>query len=131
MDTAQAKMFVCSLDKSAARILVAFVLARSALDVQELREWTGMKRETIYDALRSLKDIGKVDSQVLAHGRTVWLPAGDLLPGFRQMSEKRTPALQESGIGTPVLGGGGDSINLIKLDSPPPAQGQESEKGTP
>lgn len=131
MDTAQSKMFVRSLNNSAAKILIAFILARSALDVQELRDWTGMKRETIYDALRSLKELGKVDSQVLAHNRTVWLPSGDLLPGFRQLSEKGTSALQLSGFRTTVLGGGGgDSINLIKLDSPLPPQSQLSKKGT-
>ena len=130
METPEAKMFVRSLNNSAAKILIAFILARSALDVQELKDWTGMKRETIYDALRTLKELGKVDSQVLAHNRTVWLPAGDLLPGFRQLSEKRTTELQMSGIGTSALGGGGDSINLIKLESPLTPQSQLSEKGT-
>ncbi len=129
METPEAKMFVRSLNNSAAKILIAFILARSALDVQELRDWTGMKRETIYDALNSLKELGKVDSQVLAHNRTVWLPAGDLLPGFRQLSEKGTSEPQLSGIGTSALGGG-DSINLIKLESPLTPQSQLSEKGT-
>jgi hypothetical protein len=120
-------MFVRSLNNSTARILMAFILARTALDVKELRDWTGMKRETIYGALDELKSIGKVEKQVLAHGRTVWLPAGDLLPGFFQMSEKRTPALQESVFGTPSLVGG-ESINSeLNIDSLNP---QMSEKGT-
>ena len=80
MDPIQAKMFVRSANTSAARILIAFVLARSALDVKQLRDWTGMKRETIYDALNTLRVFGMVEKQTLAHGRVIWVPAGDLLP---------------------------------------------------
>jgi len=130
MDTAQAKMFVCSLNNSAAKILVAFVLARSALDVQELREWTGMKRETIYDGLRTLKGRGMLEKQTLAHGRAVWLPAGDFLPGFFQMSEKGTPDPQMSGFRTPALVVV-DSLNLTDSESTSSTSVQMSEKGTP
>ncbi len=130
METPEAKMFVRSLNNSAAKILIAFTLARSALDVQELVDWTGMGRDTISKALNSLKEIGKVDHQVLAHNRHVWLPSGDLLPGFRQLSEKSTTELQMSGFPTSALGGGGDSINLINIDSPLPPQNQLSEKST-
>ncbi len=73
METPEAKMFVRSLNNSAAKILIAFTLARSALDVQELVDWTGMGRDTISKALNSLKEIGKVDHQVLAHNRHVRL----------------------------------------------------------
>lgn len=132
MDTAQAKMFVCSLNNSATKILVAFIMARSALDVQELREWTGMKRETIYDGLDTLKTRGMVEKQTLAHGRAVWLPAGDFLPGFFQMSEKGTPELQMSRKRTPALVGGGESINLdSNTDSPNIPKDQMSKKRTP
>lgn len=136
----EAKMFVRSLNNSTARILMAFVFAGMALDVKQLRDWTGMKRETIYNALEELRSIGKVQEQTLAHGRRVWLPAGDLLPGFRQMSETGTPKIQMSPKRTPelpdvpkkedetLLVGGGlinsESINLI----PPPTQ--MSEMGT-
>lgn len=132
MDSTEAKMFVRSLNNSSAKIIMAFVFARHALDVQELREWTGIrKRETIYDALDDLRALGKVEKQTLAHGRHVWLPAGDLLPGFFQMSEKRTSELPD--VRTPdttTLLGGGESIKLIdsKLTNTPPDQ--ESEKGT-
>jgi len=129
METAQAKMFVCSLNNSAAKILIAFVLARSALDVGELREWTGMKRETIYDGLRTLQARGMVEKQTLAHGRAVWLPAGDFLPGFFQMSEKGTPELQMSGIRTSALVVV-DSLNLTDSESTSTPLSQMSEKRT-
>jgi len=130
MDMTQAKMFVRSLNNSSAKIIMAFLLARTALDVQGLREWTGLKRQTIYDALDDLRALGKVEKQTLAHGRHVWLPAGDLLPIF-QMSEKRTPGLPDVQIlDSTTLIEGGESINLIdsKLINPSPSQ--VSEKGT-
>lgn len=133
MDTLQAKMFVSSLNNSAAKILVAFILARTALDVQELREWTALKRETIYDGLKTLQSRGMIEKQILEHGRMVWLPSGDFLPGVFQMSEKRTPEIQESRFRTsaPELIVGGDSVNLINLNTPTTHQQQVSEKRTP
>jgi len=130
METTEAKMFVRSLNNSTAKILFAFILARTALDVKELRGWTGMTRETIYGALSSLEEVHKVAKQTLAHGRIVWLPSGDLLPGFGQMSALPTPGAQMSGIRTPALVGGGDSIKLIKGDSLNPPQSQLSESPT-
>jgi len=131
MDMTQAKIFVRSLNNSGAKIMIAFLLARTALDVKDLQDWTGAKRETIYNGLAQLKSIGMVESQTLGHGRMVWLPAGDLLPGFSQMSEKGTSELQESVSGTPALRGGGESIKLINIDSHTPHDMQVSEKRTP
>lgn len=130
MNSPEAKMFVRSLNNSTAKIVMAFLLARTALDVQDLREWTGLKRETIYDGLDDLKALGKVEKQILAHGRVVWLPAGDMLPGC-QMSGKRTPELPDvQKTDTTTLIEGGESLSLT-LDSesinPPP---QESENRT-
>jgi hypothetical protein len=124
MDTAQAKMFVSSLNNSAAKILVAFIMARTALDVQELREWTALKRETIYGGLELLRARGMVESQTVEHGRMVWLPAGDFLPGIFQVSAKPTPELQESTKRTSasLIVVGGDSKELINLDPPPTEQ---------
>ena len=129
-DIAQAKMFVRSLNNSTAKILVAFILARCALDVHELREWTGMKRETIYDGLNTLSDCCMVEKQVLAHGRTVWLPAKDALPGFFQMSVLGTPELQMSRIRTSALEEEESSINLIKLNTNSSTIDQMSVLGT-
>lgn len=131
MDTAQAKMFVSSLNNSTAKILFAFLFAGTALDVQDLREWTGLKRATIYEALAILKGRSIVDKQTLAHGRDLWLPAGNLLPGF-QVSEKGTSELQESTKGTPVsttttTSRGDKLINKSVVA----VAGEESKKWTP
>lgn len=140
MDMTQAKMFVRSLNNSSAKVIMAFLFAHTALDVQELREWTGLKRQTIYDALDDLRSLGKLERQTLAHGRHVWLPAGDLLPLF-QMSEKGTPEIQMSEERTPALPDVQktdtttllvveESINLNSLDSSSSINEQMSKKGT-
>jgi hypothetical protein len=130
-DLSLKKMFVSSLSNSAAKILVAFILARTSLDANELNEWTGLKRDTIYAGLKLLQDRGMVEKQVLEHGRQLWLPSGDFLPGVFQVSEKRTPEVQMPKKRTPeeeliVV----RDLNLIKLD-PPTINGQMSEKRTP
>lgn len=130
MDNPQARMFVRSMNNSTAKILMAFLFAGCALDVKELRGWTGLQRQTIYDALEDLKALGMVESQALGHNRNVWLPASDVLPGF-QMSKKRTselPDVQKTNITTLIEGG--DSIKLIDSESLNPPLSQMSEKRT-
>jgi hypothetical protein len=130
METTQAKMFVRSLNNSTAKILMAFLLAGCSLDVRELRGWTGLQRQTIYDALEDLKALGMVENQVLGHGRNVWLPSSDLLPGF-QMSKKRTSELPDvQKTNSTTLIGGGESINLTDSESINPPDSQMSEKRT-
>ena len=130
MEATQAKMFVRSLNNSTAKILMAFLFAGCALDVKELRGWTGLQRQTIYDALEDLKAFGMVESQVLGHNRNVWLPAGDMLPGF-QMSKKHTSELPDvQKTNTTTLIEGGESINLTDSELINPPSSQMSEKRT-
>lgn len=92
------QLLVQSLKGSKGHVLIAFLFARAALDIHELKAWTGLKRETIYDACASLEAMGLLGTQTLAHGRTLWLPAGDMLPLMGeqfQMSGKRTSGIAE------------------------------------
>lgn len=73
------KMLVHALDKSKARILLAFFFAGCALDLQEVMDWTGLSRPTASTGLQELKGMGLMGTQALAHNRTLWLPAGDML----------------------------------------------------
>lgn len=50
MDMLQAKLFVRGVNNSGAKIILAFILARTPLDVQEIREWTGISKREIIDA---------------------------------------------------------------------------------
>lgn len=118
-----AKLLVQSLKASKAQVLIAFLFARAALDILELKEWTGLKRETIYDACASLEAMGLLGKQTLAHGRTLWVPAGDMLPLF-QMSEKRTPELSPTTATD-------SSVLIQEIKSVVVVEGQMSGKRTP
>ena len=68
-----------AIQGSAAKVLIAFMLARTALSVAELEVWTTLERKAIGRACKQLKGIGLLDFQALANNRQVWLPAGDML----------------------------------------------------
>lgn len=76
---------------SLAQIVLAFLSARKALDLEEIIIWTGLNQETARDNLKTLKDMGFIDKQILAHNRQVWLPGGDLLPIFQQFQIAGSP----------------------------------------
>ncbi len=107
MNAVQSKLLVQSLKGSKAQVLWAFFFAMRALDVDEVIEWTGLKRETCYHALESLTSVDLLGWQRLEHGRKVWLLGIEMLPLLDdifgqltdvselitsgQESEKRTP----------------------------------------
>jgi len=139
MQPIKVRRLVRSLKGSPAQILLAFLFVRRAMDVQEIHEWTGLKRETIYQALPALEGL-VVRQSVMAHGREIFAPGGDLLPFFQtmidfteepetvsreiQMSEKRT-----SGIDSVVVDD--LSLNRASITTTTTTIGQESEKRTP
>lgn len=87
------RMLVRSLKGSVAQVLLAFLFARRAMDEQEIEEWTGLGRETVGKAAKSLEGMGLIGRQVLANNRYLWLPGGDMLPLLSQafqLSEKST-----------------------------------------
>jgi predicted DNA-binding transcriptional regulator len=82
-----AKLLVQALKSSKAQVLMAFLFAGRAMDNQEIREWTGLERKTVDSTVASLIAMGLLGKQMAAHGRPIYVPAGDVLPLF-QMSEK-------------------------------------------
>lgn len=78
------KMIVQSLKGNKAQIVLAFLFARCALDMDGVQTWTGLSRPTAYDGLRALEGMGLLGKQVLAHGRALWLPAVDMLNLFQE-----------------------------------------------
>ena len=73
------KMLVHALKGNRAQIIMAFLFARCALDTKAVQEWTGLSKPTAEGGLKALKGMGLLGSQALAHNRTIWLPAGDML----------------------------------------------------
>jgi hypothetical protein len=92
------KMLVHALDKSKARIILAFFFAGCALDLHEVMEWTGLSRPTASTGLQELKGMGLLGTQALAHNRTLWLPAGDMLDLQMQKSFTSGPSSRGSSV---------------------------------
>jgi len=107
MDLMQSKLLVQSLKGSKGQVLWAFFFAMSALDVDEVIAWTGLKRETCYHALESLSSVQLLGCQRLEHGRKVWLLGSEMLPLLDDLFVQL-----------------GDGSGLL-------TSGQESEKRTP
>jgi len=84
MSTDHQILMVRSTKGSLAQIVLAFLFARAALDLDEVRTWTGLNQETARDGLKQLKGMGLIGKQIAAHGRVLWIPGADLLPGFTQ-----------------------------------------------
>jgi len=82
-----ARLLVQALRGSMAQVLWAFYFAWSALDVDEVMAWTNLKRETCYHALKSLEG-AFLATQVLAHGRKVWLLNSEILPILRELATR-------------------------------------------
>lgn len=83
-----------NLSYNAVKIALAFFFTHRALDDKEIREWTGIrKRETVTANMQDLIDEKLVTKQVLGHNRFLYVPNGNLLPGFdpaSQLSDERT-----------------------------------------
>jgi Predicted transcriptional regulators len=66
------QMFCSSLTGSAPKILIAFFMAGTALNVDQLFQWTGLSRPTIYQGLKVLKEFGILKSKKIGHGIEIW-----------------------------------------------------------
>jgi hypothetical protein len=74
-------------------VLIALMMAGSALDVAALEMWTSLERHTLSRALRGLNALGIVVSQTGAHNRQVWLPVGDSFFSAFQLVENLPSSL--------------------------------------
>lgn len=109
------KMLVHALDKSKARIILAFLFAGHAMDTAEVMDWTGLSKPTADAGLRELKSMGLLGSQALAHNRTVWLPAGDMLDFQMQKTFTSTPQIEKTFISG--SSSRGSNVNQLTDDS--------------
>lgn len=101
--SANPKIICQALKGNTSQIVLAFLLAACALDVQEVMEWTGLSRPAASAGLARLKGMEILATQRGAHGRVVYLFGSDQL--FRQMSTLFTSGSLSSG--------GGHSKNLV------------------
>jgi len=122
------------------QILWAIYFAWHAMDLAEIKQWTGLKRDSCYDALNEME--GEIlASQIMAHGRKVWFLKSEMLPIFRDLAVRAgdiqvidAVSFQESTKPTP----GGEALIIINSSSAYLThsvnnnnKGQESTKRTP
>lgn len=81
-------LLICNaLKGSAAKVITAFLMAGTALDIDGLIEWTCLERHTISEALKQLKRYGLVVRQVMAHNRVIWMLATNVFPATRTIGD--------------------------------------------
>lgn len=81
-------------------ILLAFLMIGQAMTIQDLCDVTGKDDDALRRGLKKLKAKGYLELQRGEHGRQVWLPAGDLLPGIQ---DDQLPHFTESGATTTTI----------------------------
>lgn len=93
----QPQLLVQSLQGPRAQILIAFLFAGHAMDVEELMTWTGRDRKTHYNHLATLCAAGFLAKQTVAHGRDIYLLGSEMLPALQAWVAQLTgvvPALE-------------------------------------
>lgn len=81
MQQTDINIFLQSLRGNQPMIILAFLLVRSALHIEQLENITGLHSDTVRSAVKGLASKGLIFKQVGEHGRASWLPAGDTFFG--------------------------------------------------
>lgn len=81
MQTKDASIFMQSLRGNQSLIVLAFLLVRSALSIEQLEILTGLHNDTVRSAVKGLASKGLLYKQVGEHGRVIYLPAGETFFG--------------------------------------------------
>ena len=137
----QARLMVQGLKGSKAQVLWAFTFSFllegiAAMDEQDVRTWTGLKRETCYGALDGLCSMGLLGKESAKHGRVIYHLGVEMLPLLQeiallsgknpQLDSSRSPLSGHLPTTTTV-----NDINKLIKDSVVVVISQMSEKRTP
>lgn len=76
MQQTETIMFMQSLRGNQPLIVLAFLLVRAAMSIEQLEALTGLHNDTVRAAVKGLNAKGLLYKQVGQHGRQVWLPVG-------------------------------------------------------
>lgn len=76
MQQSETIMFMQSLRGNQPLIVLAFLLVRAAMSIEQLEALTGLHNDTVRAAVKGLNAKGLLYKQVGLHGRQVWLPVG-------------------------------------------------------
>ena len=81
MQDVDVNMFLQSLQGKQSTLVLAFLIIRRAMTLDELETCTGLNNDTVRSAVRGLASKGLLAMQRGEHGRQTWLPAGDTFFG--------------------------------------------------
>ena len=76
MQQTEINIFMQSLRGNQPLIVLAFLLIRSALTIEQLEALTGLHNDTVRSAVKGLAAKGLLYKQVGEHGRATWIPEG-------------------------------------------------------
>ena len=76
MQQTETNIFMQSLRGNQPLIVLAFLLIRSALTIEQLEAVTGLHNDTVRAAVKGLAAKGLLYKQVGEHGRATWIPEG-------------------------------------------------------
>jgi len=113
MQDVDVNVFLQSLQGKQSLIVLAFLIVRRAMTLEELETRTGLNNDTVRSAVRGLASKGFLFMQRGERGRQTWLPAGDTFFG-RLVGQN--PKISDSG---------SSSSSEIKLSSNLQEQEQE------
>lgn len=71
--------FLQSLRGSQALVVLAYLIVRQGMAIAELSATTGLNDDTVRKAVKALAAKGNLLRQRGAHGREIWMPAGQTL----------------------------------------------------
>jgi DNA-binding transcriptional regulator GbsR (MarR family) len=77
MQSQQGTMFLQSLRGNQALVVLAYLVVRRAMTLDELEDMTGLHNDTVRTAVRGLASKGFLFKQTGEHGRQTWLPVAE------------------------------------------------------
>lgn len=100
MQTKQRSVFLQSLRGNQAVVVLAFLLARRALTIEELEEETGLSNDTVRKAVRGLEAKDMIHMQRGERGKQTWLASSET---FFDELPVQNPKFSDSGSSSPLL----------------------------
>lgn len=132
MQQQEISAFLQSLRGSQALVVLAFLIVRQGMAVAELSAATGLNDDTVRTAIKALAKKGNLLRQRGAHGREVWIPAGQTLFALAGQNPKTSDSAafqnpKTSDSGKILLSSSSVQADSLLLEEEEEEEGPESE----
>jgi len=125
-------VFLQSLRGSQALVVLAFLIVRQGMAIADLSATTGLDDDTVRKAVKALASKGNLLRQRGAHGREIWIPAGQTLFALGDQNPKtsdsdrfQNPKTSDSGRN--LLSSSSVARNSLLLEEEEQEESPESE----